>query len=101
MKVDITAWCDKEILAAQHLEIILNEDENSKYINSVGTCLTRFNRKFKSLQDIKDISTRKFYMQLTFNLIKEGVGKHEYPKNIKSHLLNVITALYRRNLKAI
>lgn len=100
-KIDITAWCDNSISAANHLEDILNSEENKQYAKHISKDFIFFNSKIKSLKDIKNNQHRMFFMQQLYMLVKQKIKSKKYPVKIETHLLNVITASYRQKKNTI
>ena len=100
MKFDITRYCSTQIKAGISLEKILNEEYNDEKLNRyVGKILNNFINYFNSISEIKNIKHWQFVSQIMYEEIKKQVVKRNYPENVETHLLNVVSAMYRTRLK--
>jgi hypothetical protein len=101
MKFDITTHCSPaKIKAAAILENILNEEVKDEKINLyVSRILNRFIRYIHSIDEVKDKKNWEFLLCLVYNEIKNHIIDRKFALNVETHLLNVISAMYREKLK--
>ena len=95
MIVDITTWCSPNNRAANSLKKILEETGNEKLVKQIGIHLSGFAKLTKHIQDIKHSGTRDHVMTIMYKIETEKIKKKKYPKDIESHLRNVISTMYK------
>jgi len=102
MKADYTTWCSDKMLAGVHLADILNEINDESLIDSVNGIFNSFDRKMKSLvianELVVDINIEYFAL-LMRNDMKSSVIESNFPKEVETRILSVMTAKYRKALK--
>jgi len=97
MKVDPTTWCSPENQAAQYLADTLNKIGDEKLVQKVSVYFHRFNVRAKALHELKK-GMRFFYLTLLLNKTKTEIGFNVNNEKVKSLMLNIITAFYRKEL---
>jgi len=102
MKFDITTHCSPvKIKAAAILENILNEEVKDEKINLyVSRILNRFIRYVYSIDEVKDKKNWEFLLTLIYKEIKNHVAERKFEINLETHLLCVISAMYKIKLKS-
>lgn len=100
VKADYTTWCSKDMLAGVILANILNELGSVELINTVNTVLGRLDRRLKALSmlDDKVNVSKEYFANLMIVDMKKNVLSYNLPIEVETHLLNVMTAKYRRML---
>jgi hypothetical protein len=97
---DHTAWCSKDILAGVVLAKILNDLGESHLIAKVNTILSRYDRRLKELSTITNKTNvhMEYFINLVVRDMKDSVLLNKFPLAVETHLLNLMTAKYRKAL---
>ena len=101
VKADHTTWCGTNMLAGVKLADILNDINDHPMINRVNTILTRYDRRLKNLSKLSSEVNAdvEYFILLMMNDMKSGVKESKFPIDVETHLLNVMSAKYRKVLK--
>jgi hypothetical protein len=96
-KIDPTTWTDNENLAANYLADTLTEISDNNLTHKVNNYFHKFTIRMKALNSLeKDI--RCFYLSLLFDKTRSEINSKFTHEKVKSLLLNVVSATYRKEL---
>ena len=98
---DHTTWCDDKMLAGVKLAKILNDIGDLTLINNVNTIISKYDRRLKALLKINNNINvhQEYFALLVMKDMKQLVISTNYPTSVETHLLNLMTAKYRKVLK--
>jgi hypothetical protein len=101
-KIDITGWCSADIKAACVLAKILEEEvQDEKITYKCGVYIQKMYKNIKHLSDIKDKGVQGGFLTLSYKNLKESIKIYDFPDNVKTHLLNTISTIYKIRLEEI
>ncbi len=73
------------------------KEHDKKMLRKVSNVIQIFYSRAKALENID--YHYEFYLKHAFSETKKSIVEYKYPKSIETHLLNVISAIYRDKLK--
>lgn len=86
----------KEIKASILLCNILKDIDNDHLSREVASKLHKYHDKLSVINNVKKY--KRYFLDIIFIETKKSINLNNYPLNVKTHLLNLITALYRKKL---
>lgn len=98
-KIDSNTWCSAEFPCGAILADILNEHGNEKLVTKVGNILSNYSKRNKALHNLVD--EKKFHLTLLLHFTQNVVKNSQLPLNVETHLMNLITGKFRKELKNI
>lgn len=101
IRADYTAWCGERMLAGVNLAKILNEIGDSELITFINKTLSGYDKQMKRLSklDSKVHNGKQYYAELVVRESKNYILDCSLPRDVESHLLNLMTAKHRQMLK--
>jgi|ERR1035437_5621309 hypothetical protein len=96
-KVDPTTWIDKENRAANRLADLLTEICDESLAQKVNVYFHRFNIRMKALNSMEK-KHRTFYLLLLLDKTQDEVIKNIRNETVASLMLNIFSAIYRKEL---
>ena len=100
-KADSTSWCSSnDIPAAKTLECILNEIDDSKLNHHINIIISKYNLVMKNLEYIPNQEIKNRIQLDYFRTTKNSLeNSKKLPEKVRTHLLCVVTAIYRNKLR--
>jgi hypothetical protein len=99
-RIDPTTWIDKENRAANHLADLLTEICDESLAQKVNVYFHRFNIK-KNALSVLDKGNRTFFLLLLLDKTQNEVIKNIRHETVASLMLNILSAMYRREMYKI
>jgi hypothetical protein len=87
------------IKAGESLIKILNEKNDNRLTQAVSNCIHSFNAKCNDLEKLEH--HRAYFLKFLIADYKKTAMESFIPQNVKTHLSNTLTALYRKRLKKV
>lgn len=96
---DHTTWCGTDMVAGVKLAEILNK-EYPAHIHEVNTIFCKYDQKLNALKLMKSSVHLKYFGNLFITESKKLVKNKKFPLGVETHLLNVMTAKYRKIIES-
>ena len=96
-KLDPHTFSDSD--AAVTLAKILSQEGYERYCSRVSTKYHEFCEMMWAIFDIQDDSLRSSLFHLVWSDNREKVSKMDVPEDVRSYLLNIMNAVYKKNVR--
>ena len=95
--MDLRTFGDSK--ASETLVKLLDQYDCKSVSNKVSRFIISYRERVYALNDIKDKSIRRSFLELLNNDFKNKIDKIDIPTDIKSYCLNIINALFKMQLR--